>query len=38
MDEQIRWFNENLNSSHVHGSNILAKLRNIKDGTLQMKN
>jgi len=27
MEKEIAWFKENLNKSHIHGRNILAKLQ-----------
>lgn len=29
MESELKWFNQNLKSWHVHGRNILAKLRNL---------
>lgn len=37
MESEIKWFNQNLESWHVHGRNILAKIRNLSSLSASQK-
>ena len=36
MDDIYNWFSKNIDKTHVHGSNILTKIKNI-DKTIEME-